>query len=114
VRAFDGRAPYHPEIDKLLESGEVLGHELVYGQLLLLPTTPQREVLLQTYARLPVMPTVPHKEVLAFIRARELSGRGVDWLGVHLLASAMASSSRLYTADEALMELAVELEVAHA
>jgi hypothetical protein len=58
-------------------------------------------------------PTVPHHEVVAFVRHRHLHGRGVGWIDVHLLASAIVGRFRLWTADSRLAALAKQLGVSH-
>ena len=58
-------------------------------------------------------PVVPHAEVVAFVRARRLSGRGIGWVDLHLLASAIVANAPLWTADARLAAVAAELDVAH-
>jgi hypothetical protein len=57
--------------------------------------------------------TVPHREVVEFARARALHGRGIGWIDVHLLASAIVGRFSLWTADGPLATLARELAVEH-
>jgi predicted nucleic acid-binding protein len=51
--------------------------------------------------------------VIEFVRGRKLNGRGVGWIDVHLLASALVSRVRLWTADSRLHAVASELGVAY-
>jgi hypothetical protein len=48
-----------------------------------------------------------------WVRSRNLHGRGVGWVDVHLLASTLIEKARLWTADESLSRLAREAGVAH-
>lgn len=54
---------------------------------------------------------VPHREVAAFVRDRDLGGRGIGWIDVHLLASALVGGFRLGTTDLPLATVADELGV---
>jgi predicted nucleic acid-binding protein len=51
--------------------------------------------------------------VVAFVRAHRLQGRGVSWIDVHLLASALAAGAALWTADERLAKLAGKLGIGY-
>jgi hypothetical protein len=55
---------------------------------------------------------VPHSEVVSFVRARKLHGRGVGWIDVHLLASALVGRLQLWTADNNFAAVARELGIA--
>jgi hypothetical protein len=54
---------------------------------------------------------VPHREVVQFVRDRDLHGRGVGWIDVHLLASAIVGRLRLWTADPRFSVVADEFGV---
>jgi hypothetical protein len=54
---------------------------------------------------------VPHEEVLEFIRRRRLARRGIGWVDAHLLASALTSSSTLWSFDSDLSAAASDLGV---
>jgi predicted nucleic acid-binding protein len=96
----------------LLEEGEVSGHNLVYGELLI-GDKGGRTRFLAEYVRVSQAPQVPHQEVVTFVRHRRLHGRGLGWVDVHLLASALVGKLRLWTADSRLAEVAAELGVAY-
>jgi len=112
IRFLAGRAPFARKLDALLDREEVLGHELVYGELAM-GDRRDRSQLLADYALLVHAPTVPHHEVVTFVRARKLHGRGIGWIDAHLLASALVASARLWTADSRLEALATELAIAN-
>jgi predicted nucleic acid-binding protein len=111
IRFLADREPYAADLDRLLGRDEVTGHDLVYGELLV-GDSGGRAKLLAAYARMTQAPTVLHAEVVEFVRARRLAGRGVGWIDVHLLASAIVSRASLWTADERLSAIAAELGVA--
>jgi predicted nucleic acid-binding protein len=110
IRFLSNRAPYAAELDRLLSRDEVIGHAFVYGELLI-GDKGGRKVLLASYALMDQAPVVAHPEVAAFVRERKLHGRGVGWIDVHLLASALVGRLRLWTTDPALTALARELGV---
>jgi hypothetical protein len=56
---------------------------------------------------------VPHRDVVEFVRARDLHGRGVGWIDIHLLASAVVGRLQLWTADPRFAAMAGELGVAY-
>jgi len=83
IRSLANRTPYTRDLDRLLALGQVAGHELVYGELLIGDRGGRRK-LLADYERLHQARTIPHRDVVEFVRARDLHGRGVGWLGVGL------------------------------
>jgi predicted nucleic acid-binding protein len=112
IRFFAGRAPYAAELQKLLLSDQVARHDLVYGKLLI-GDRGGRTRFLSEYARIPCATVVPHDEVVEFVRARALYGRGIGWIDVHLLASALVDRLRLWTADPRLRAVAQELAISY-
>ncbi len=112
IRFLANRAPYAGELDRLLGLDVVAGHELVYGELLI-GDRGGRAKLLAGYEQMRQAAMVPHCEVVAFVRDRELCGRGVGWIDIHLLASALVGRFQLWTADPRLAAMAEELGVAY-
>lgn len=113
IRFLANRAPYAVALDRLLSLDEVTGHELVYGELLIGDRGSRRK-LLAAYERIHQANVVPHNEVVAFVRDRHLHGRGVGWIDVHLLASAIVGRLQLWTADARFAAVAKDLGVAYA
>lgn len=99
-------------MERLLSFDEVAGHDLVFGELLI-GDTGGRGSLLDQYQKIQQATTVPHREVAEFVRARCLSGRGIGWIDVHLLASAIVGRMLLWTADARLVDVADSLGVAY-
>ncbi|MFL6414368.1 MAG: hypothetical protein ACJ74Y_01705 [Bryobacteraceae bacterium] len=66
-----------------------------------------RQELLAAYSRVYRASTIQHSEVIDFVRHRKLNGCGIGWVDVHLLASALVSRVRLWTADSRVETLPV-------
>ena len=111
MRFLANKAPYAGGLDELLDRGEVSGHDLVFGELLI-GDNGGRARLLADYRLMHQVAVVPHREVVTFVNARRLHGRGIGWVDVHLLASALVADVRLWTADPRLAAVARELAVA--
>lgn len=112
VRAFAGQARFRAGVAALLDHNEAAGHNLVYGELLIGDTGGRRKFL-SDYGLIYQATLVPHHEVVAFVHGRNLRGRGVGWIDVHLLASALVERLELWTADQLLRTLAEEFAVAY-
>ena len=112
IRFLSGRGPYAPALDELLSRGDVSGHDLIYGELLIGDPSGRR-ALLTDFAALHRAPTVSHAEIVTFVRQRRLHGRGVGWIDAHLLASALVGRLSFWTADARLAVVARELGIAY-
>lgn len=110
IRFLANRQPYASELDRLLGLDEVVGHDLVFGELLI-GDRGGRNRLLTAYRQMHQAATVAHPEVIAFVRSRRLLGRGLGWIDVHLLASAVLQRHQIWTADGRFAFVAVELGV---
>jgi predicted nucleic acid-binding protein len=112
IRFLRNQTPYVAELKRLLDLNEVAGHELIYGELLI-GDHGGRTTLLNEYSRMDRVETIAHGEVVAFVRTRRLFSRGVGWIDIHLLASALVGRVTLWTADAGLFTLASELGIAY-
>ncbi len=112
IRFLADRAPHATELDRLLGLHEVVGHQLVYAELLI-GDRGGRGRLLAAYEEMHQASIVPHRDLVAFVRDRDLCGRGTGWIDIHLLASAMVGRLQLWTADPRFAALAKELGVAY-
>ena len=109
-----GKAPFTRALSQLGEAEAVLGHEFVYGELLMGDVGGGRARLLADYRRYERAKTVPHREVVDLIRTRKLHGRGIGWVDAHLVAAALAAGAQLLTNDASLRDVAEALGIAHA
>jgi predicted nucleic acid-binding protein len=94
-----------------LENGEVACHPFVVGELAC-GALHRRHELLHLLDRLPSLPIVDHHEVLGFVEKRRLTGRGLGWIDVHLLAATVLAGGRMLTFDRRLAASAAALGVA--
>ena len=113
IRFLQGREPFVGELKRLLSVSEAAAHDLVHGELLIGNVGGGRKKLLDDYDQLFQAAMVPHRDVVAFVEMRNLNGRGIGWIDVHLLASALVSRLKLWTADSRLSVVADELGVGH-
>jgi predicted nucleic acid-binding protein len=113
IRFLANREPYASGLDHLLQRDEVVGHELIFGELLI-GDRGGRPKLLAAYERMRQASVIPHAEVVAFVRDRRLQGRGVGWIDIHLLASALVDRLQVWTADPGFAGVANQLAVAYA
>jgi predicted nucleic acid-binding protein len=98
----------------LLETGMVLTHPFVVGELAL-GNLRQREIVLNALANLPSAKIAATAEVLHFIGREALFGRGIGYVDVHLLAGArLTAGARLWTKDKRLHYVATQLGLAFA
>lgn len=96
---------------ELLYEGRVVCHPFVAGEIALGTLTNRIEVL-ELLAELPSARVVSHGEVLNLVERRMLSGKGVGWIDVHLLASALIDRVQIWTLDRRLGDVARELDIA--
>lgn len=87
----------------VLESGEVLAHPFVIGEIAC-GLFPRRSETLARLSRAPDAPLPGQAEVLGFIERHALAGRGIGFVDMHLLASALVAGARLRTRDRRLAD----------
>ena len=101
-----------PSLVTVLESGRVLMHPFVVGEVACGNLNRRAEVLM-LLRELPPAPVASDDEALEFVERRGLMGRGIGYIDVHLLASvALAGDVRLWTRDKNLGSAAKEMELA--
>jgi predicted nucleic acid-binding protein len=96
------------ELVRLLTEGSVLSHGAVVGELAC-GTLRQRAAILELLRALPRADPASDDEALSLIESHRLSGHGLGWVDVHLLASARLSGCRLWTIDQQLARAAHRL-----
>jgi hypothetical protein len=94
----------------LLEQTRVWTHAFVVGELAC-GNLAQRVEVLTSLAALPHAPLAGHDEVLTLLETHRLMGRGLGWVGVHLLASAKLAKVPFWTLDKRLAAVATALQL---
>jgi len=97
-----------PALAAQLSDGLVLMHPFISGEQAC-GNLKGRAAILSNLQTLPPAELASHKEVLQLIEDRRLWGRGLAWVDMHLLASALLSRCGFWTLDKKLAGAAVEL-----
>lgn len=98
------------ELSELLSAGLVVCHPFVIGELGC-GNLRNRSEILSLLAALPTATLAAHHEAMRLVTDRRLYGKGLGWIDVHLLASALLTGSTLWTKDRALAAAARSLKV---
>ena len=102
----DGNA----ELANLLNDGKVLCHPLIVTELAC-GNLKDRAVILSFLQLLPMGIEADHEEVLAFIENNRLMGKGLGYVDVHLITSAVLADVSLWTLDKKLAQAADSLHI---
>jgi predicted nucleic acid-binding protein len=97
----DGNA----ELANLLNDGRVLCHPLIVGELAC-GNIKDRAVILSFLQLLPMSIEAEHDEVLSFIENNRLMGKGMGYVDVHLITSAVLTGVPVWTLDKKLAQAA--------
>lgn len=100
-----------PRLKALLTEDQVVCHPFIIGELASGHLRRRAEIL-TLLAALPQARLAEHHEVLELLESARLYGRGLGWVDLHLLASAMISGVRFWTLAKALGKAAASLSVA--
>jgi predicted nucleic acid-binding protein len=97
------------ELARLLNSGQVLTHRLVIGELAL-GSLQNRNIVLGTLQNLPKVTHASDEEVLRFIESQSFFGTGIGYIDAHLLAAVLLTpGTMLWTRDKRLLVVSVRL-----
>ncbi len=97
----------------LLENGGVVCHPFIIGELACGNIKNRTEILSSLHA-LPAAVVAKHEEVLHLIESHDLMARGLGFIDVHLLASALLTRVPLWTADKRLRAASTDLNITYA
>jgi predicted nucleic acid-binding protein len=98
----------NPELEKLLNDGDVISHPFVIGELACGNIKNRTEILTLLQA-LPMATQAEHEEVMQFIENNQLMGEGLGYIDVHLIASAALTSVPIWTLDKRLAGISAKL-----
>jgi hypothetical protein len=97
---------------QLLYQGRIYIHPMIIGELAC-GHLQNRKQLIDLWQSLPLTIEATHQETMLFIESRQLMGKGIGFVDVHLLASTqLTSNTQLWTRDKRLGNVAQSLDVA--
>lgn len=99
-------------LETLLDASSVACHPFIIGELAC-GNLSNREEILTLLQALPMAAHVEHEEVLRFIEDHGLMGKGLGYIDIHLVASALLTNVPLWTRDKRLDNSARALGVAY-
>ena len=91
-------------LEVLLNDGSVICHPFIVGELACGHLKNRSEILSLLQA-LPMATNADNEEVMRFIENYHLMGKGLGYIDMHLLASAILSKIPLWTFDKKLQEV---------
>jgi hypothetical protein len=100
------------ELIEQLNIGFIACHPFIIGELACGNLGNRSEILILLQA-LPSAPVAEPTEILDFIENNSLMGRGLGYVDIHLLSSAVLGNVVLWTLDRRLHEVATELRVSY-
>lgn len=92
-----------PDLERLLNDGEVMCHPLVIGELAC-GSIRNRTEILSLLQIIPSATEATHDEALQFIERNHLMGKGLGHIDVHICASAILTGVPMWTYDRRLNE----------
>jgi len=98
------------QLVKLLDDGDVICHHFIIGELAC-GNIKNRKQILSLLRALPMAIQASHQEVLEFIEIKKLSGKGLGYIDMHLLAAAFLSDAVFWPLDKKLNTIALALKV---
>ena len=97
-------------LEKLLNDSRVVCHPFITGELAC-GNLKSRAEILSLLNSLPMALHAEHEEVMQFIEKYSLMGKGLGYIDMHLLASAMLTHVPLWTLDRKLNEASSTLGI---
>lgn len=97
-------------LEKLLNEGEVVCHPFIIGELAC-GNLKNRAEILSLLQALPMSLHAEHEEVIRFIETYHLMGKGLGYIDMHLLASALMTDIPIWTNDKRLSEVSAKLGI---
>ena len=99
-------------LEILLNDGDVICHPLIIGELAC-GNLKNRSEILSLLQSLPMVSQAEHTEVMQFIENYHLMGKGLGYIDMHLLVSAILTKALLWTLDRKLKEISSKLGIEH-
>ncbi|OQZ03645.1 MAG: VapC toxin family PIN domain ribonuclease [Candidatus Brocadia sp. UTAMX1] len=99
-------------LETLLSEGNVVCHPFIVGELACGNLKNRAEILslLQTF---PMAIPGEHEEVMRFLEDHTLMGKGLGYIDIHLIISAIVTGIPLWTVDKKLDEISLKLGIGY-
>jgi len=97
-------------LENLLNEGHVVCHLFIVGELACGNFSNRSEILSLLQA-LPLANHAEHEEVMYFIENYSLMGRGLGYIDMHLIASALLTKVPIWTLNRKLKEVSARLRL---
>ncbi len=98
-------------LERLLNDGDVVCHPFIVGELAC-GNLKNRTEILSLLQALPMATQAENEDVMKFIENYRLMGKGLGYIDMHLLASAILTGVPIWTFDKKLSEVSAELGIA--
>ncbi len=99
-----------PNLEALLNGGKALCHSFIIGELACGNLTNRSEILFLLNS-LPRTIHATHEEAMQFIENYHLIGKGIGYIDIHLLASAVMTGVPIWTFDKKLLDVSSKLGI---
>lgn len=99
-------------LETLLNKGNVVCHPFIVGELAC-GNLKNRVEILSLLQTLPMAIHGEHEEVMRFIEDHTLMGKGLGYIDIHLIVSAIITEIPLWTVDKKLNEISLKLEIGY-
>ena len=99
-------------LEDLLEDGHVTCHPFIVGELAC-GNLKNRAEILALLRVLPMATAAEHGEIMRFTKDNRLMGKGLGFIDLHLLASAVLIGIQLWTMDNRLHQVSLKLGLAY-
>jgi predicted nucleic acid-binding protein len=95
-------------LKNLLNKGHVVCHPFIVGELACGNLSNRSEILSLLQA-LPLATHAEHEEVMRFIENYSLMGKGIGYIDMHLIASALLTKAPIWTLDKKLKKVSFKV-----
>jgi len=95
-------------LERLLNDGDVVCHPFIVGELAC-GNLKNRAEILSLLQALPMSIQAEHDEVIEFIENNRLMGKGLGYIDVHLITSAVLTGVPIWTLDKTLDEISTKI-----
>lgn len=99
-------------LEALLNDGQVVCHPFIIGEIAC-GNLKNRTEILSLLQDLPMASLADDDEVIQFIEDRKLMGKGLGYIDIHLLISALLTRIPLWTTDKRLHDVSLTLLPSH-